>query len=626
MKPGVDLRGKNLSFLDLSGLDLTGADFRGAICIRTKFNGTTLTGARFDGAEMFMAELLDAVGADLTGAKRHPFVQPDPEERVGAVRFFTTLWEDGDLLDLPHHLVCMPDLTLFWLQGDQPEVCSLTPTGVRVTFNDRGDRVLLALAKDRQDQLWVFGDRQYGIYRRREPGLDPPGRSYVHMVAPSHFTDRPTGLWPAQSGGGVVAQLPAGLMHFLTSKRKAFQVGTLPITFGPGTSDFRRSDRLFWTGDGSFLLAYGPDRNEILAVPKSAQKGVRGFGGPGVTPQVVPLPPGCVIQDMTEAPGGRIWFTQTEPAAVVSCHLGKREVKPIDLEAALDRSAGGPPKPGRIVIGPDQAPWFTLPERGSIARVLPGGQIREFPLGDAHHPIVPEELVSSADGRLYFTVKGQHLLGSLLVVPKPAAQVQVERAEAEPESKAAGPVETKAQAPAEAMPPAAAAPGPGPAPAPEAPAAAVVAETKVRAAAAAVPKPTSPPAAPPRPAAKALAPSLEAINVHLDAEGVRHILDGHAPGTSGQNGRFTAPFASEDGIPRLLARGMLEAGEIARVRSNRRAWDGLGRYVTYCEVPGAGEVWDGSAWTATDRFVVITNRYIQGGYWHYKVITAFPVF
>jgi hypothetical protein len=627
MKPGADLRRLNLDHLDLGGCDLTGADLRGASCVGTRFHETILHGANLRGARLFMADLGEAIGLDLTGAELHPFFTVNPEDPVGGVQYFATLTEAADAGTFPSNLVSLANGHLFWIQGDEARLRQITPAGVSYHLREAQDRRLLGLVQDRPDRLWRFGDATYATLTVRDPLLDPPGRAYLLSTQPSRFVDKPLSLRPV-AAGGVVARVPSGLMHFRTPARGLFQVGELALPFGPGQSEFRRTDQLHWTADGKRLIAYGPDRTGLFVAHTQ-----------GGQPQVLPLPPEARVQGLAEAPGNRIWFIQTSPDAVVRYDLDAKNVVP----AFLEPDQRGARTPGRIVVGQDGRPWFTLPGRCSIARLTPEGQVQEFALGAG---ITPDELVPSQDGRLFFTVTGMNVIGAITVVPPAPAKAPPA------EDKSPGVWEEPPKAPAPSadggteaaragtgVPDAASArapetetkAAPGLALAEAAPAAVAPAGTGSPAPAAAPAEPEAAPAGPgprvelklPATAAAVPAPRLEALNIHLPAERVGHILERHGFGTGVSRSEFHGAFSTPGALPDLLTRGLLDVGEVARIRST----NGHGNYVTFCQASGAGFYLDGrtSRWAATDRFVVVTSRYPRAGNWHFDVFTAYPV-
>jgi hypothetical protein len=163
IQAGANLRGADLRDADLRGADLTGADLRGADCTGARFGGADLTGALLERTRLFDAKLAGALGADLSVAETHPFFTPQPGEEVGTVHYFSTELLKGDQEQPPCNLVCAPDRRLIWLNSSPGLLRSASPTGEQYVYFGQGANPQLAIAKDNQDRLWLFGAQSFGL-------------------------------------------------------------------------------------------------------------------------------------------------------------------------------------------------------------------------------------------------------------------------------------------------------------------------------------------------------------------------------------------------------------------------------------------------------------------------------
>jgi hypothetical protein len=592
VKPGADLKGADLSGGDLHDCDLTGADLRGADCRGARFCGAILTGADLRNARMFEADLSGVVGADLTGAELHPFFELLPRARVGNLAFLRTrMPSDTGPGRIPSALACSPGGTLLWMSGTGTPLRLITPTGARFRFTDGVDQVL-GMGKDAKDRLWCFGAQGTHVLDLR---LLDQARGYnsfpCHGFSPL-FKEPPAAIAPGTKGEIWVSS-PGTLTTLSLNK------GPLACETWELNQEVMASAQACAapTPQGDHLVLVDPERARVLSNRIGEEEWT-----------VTELKPGSRPRRLAQGAGGRMAFTQTEPAAIVQVDLKAGHVltRPLpELE--------GKREPWALALGPDGNLWYTDPAAGRVGRLTAeDGNIKEFQLPQGMRPL---EIVPGHDGRMFFTLEGRHWIGSVVAVPRgagaeeePPAPVghaapekraewrallekRIQRAERRQQARLAR--EARRQAP----------------PAKESQ------EEKAG----------SPEAAPEQKqeGGGEINPleRLAAMGVNLAPAVIRHILAEHGAGAKGHKSQFHARFSHREGLEKLLAKGLEECGAVAKVRVS----DFEGRHFTVCERKDVG--WRNS-WgrqVATDRFVVVTANYWQGDAVEYDIITAYPV-
>jgi hypothetical protein len=332
---------------------------------------------------------------------------------------------------------------------------------------------------------------------------------------------------------------------------------------------------------------------------------------------------------------GRAWIAVPNHDCLIVVDLGPG----VHISNATFKSVGFPKgsRPWSVALGPDGRMWCTLKGAESLARIdpgaVPGGPgaeaaVERFPVPG--HACT--DLVSAGDGRLYFLQEDGGLIGSIRALPVPAkaqpklkvpketkeprkaGKTPMDAAPAKEETKVPVLEETAAFVPEEAKTP-------------------VAEETKAGVPGKAAVQPRH---RKPEPTAASRNPyeRLQAMGIILtpavaDAIFVKHRHDA-------QNGRseFDPRYASGADLAQLIADGMEEAGEVARILSP------AGSYLTVCRQAGVGrhkqfvppgrEPWypveQAPYFTDTDCFTVAAVPYFDTTTrtWSYLVKSAYP--
>jgi virginiamycin B lyase len=107
--------------------------------------------------------------------------------------------------------------------------------------------------------------------------------------------------------------------------------------------------------------------------------------------------PTCQPNDITVAPDGNVWFTESSD--------GVRRIGRLDTKGKITDFLM-PSAPDQIVVGSDGNIWFTMPSQPStIGRLTPAGVFTEFtPPNDGGYQSFPGDITSGPDGNLWFTM------------------------------------------------------------------------------------------------------------------------------------------------------------------------------------------------------------------------------
>jgi hypothetical protein len=282
----------------------------------------------------------------------------------------------------------------------------------------------------------------------------------------------------------------------------------------------------------------------------------------------------------------------------------------------------GAREPGEIVLGPDGVMWFTERKGGRIGRVGEKGFIEPF--FQLPNGCLPEELIAAADGRIYFTVQGRHLLGSMrAVAPSGTGRAGTGEASWQVPVNSPRPVR-KLKLSAEAR-------------------RVLVSKRIARAEARIAAAPEEPPPPPEwyrsEPAAEPLsegkseaspspcvssAERLESLAVNLAPRVERHILSRHGTGRRKDKSQFAPRYSSPEALQALLAECLGET-EIGRIRSTGSTFDRHGCCLTYCSRDNVGWFNNYGRLVATSRFKVVTQWVQDEGGAVQDVVTAYPV-
>lgn len=190
---------------------------------------------------------------------------------------------------------------------------------------------------------------------------------------------------------GLIAKAPDGSLWLSDGKKtvlwhvrpdgKAEQVKIGRTTLGVAVD-----------ADGS-IWATHPDSAEVTRYGADGQPQAQWFigrkRGPAGGPPSMPVPK------------PRIGAMPVPPKKVDERPLTKEERKKLTLDA----------RPSWIVLGPDQALWFTEPTWRNIGRVTPAGEVKNFDYprewGD------PRRIVAGSDGALWFALSNVMALGRI---------------------------------------------------------------------------------------------------------------------------------------------------------------------------------------------------------------------
>ncbi len=572
--PGARLENANLRGADFAGCDLTGARLDGADCTGASFHNATLAGASLKGTRLFQADISGATGLDLAGAQLHPFFEPaGGPEKTGALRFYHTGGEEA-----PRYLVASPWGEVFWQEGSA--LRHLSPTGVQYGLRILGENQgVKGIAKDSLDRLWVFGDRRHAWFLLADLSPGPrSARGLCHtLVAEPDLA--PVAI-TAGTCGDVMVSIPGGALHYhaYDGKFRVDALGTLPGSGPAGVATMNAA------GTGVFLA--GPERTDIRFVK---------VGGRGGT--AIDLPAGCRVNRLVRGAGNSVWFTLTGSQEGIGCFDEDTRAVTFTMLAP----GGGPRVPWDLALDEDGAVWFTQRGRSCLGCLKPGGKPVEFPLPEGFRA---SELVRGPGGRMFFTVEGERLIGSVLAVPAPRE---------EKKSTSGGGWDVAVYAPprVERRKPLTDAErrerhG----------ARVLAAEERYRAWTESVPAPLEE-------VKSALIPAepqdrLAALDVYLSRGALRSILAKHGFGSCPDKSQFAPEYGTPAALAALIAEGMENAGVIGRVRVT----DAEGHFLTFCEKANVGTRFGSEV--PTGRFVVRTVRYFNGEHYEHDVIGAYP--
>ena len=592
------------------GADLRGADFTGA-----RLGGMDFTGVSMKGVRLFGAHTWGAVGLDLTGAERHPFFDEDGEAPVGTLKFLVTGQEDAGPAEPPRNPVGGPGQILAWLEGTDPRIRVLSPTGASYLWSSDEDNQLYALARDGKDRLWTLGDRRVSVLELQRMLSTAAGEAFWSGYLGSDFTAIPNNVAAGPDGTIAVAS-PHRSRHYLNPRAtpKERKVRSQDYLH-PGIPAEARIC-LAPHPKGMVMVYAGPDDDTLyLMRPRAKVTAAEGYR----------LPPGSRPRSLVLGPDGEVWLTLSGRDELGAFNVATGEFRVIPLPDPC----GTLREPYGLAPGPDGNLWFTERQGGRIGRVTPGGRITEFALPAGHHPL---EIAPSTDGRMFFTLERSARMGSIRALPaaqKPPApspgdeakgsgplrepggggwEIELYQPRPEPARKLTDlerrerhaqrreRAEARAALRLEAEEPEA---GPG------------QAETK---------SPRQLPVTKPDTAPSPLE-RLAEMGVNLPSRALAHILGRHGHGRMAGKSQFDSRFSSRDELAALIAEGLAGAGELARVR----VVNDRGYYFTHCTRARVGAYHHYGQLIPTSRFAVLTARYGTWPDWEYDVITAYPV-
>jgi streptogramin lyase len=585
IRAGADLRNARLRGADLRHCVLTGADLRGADLREARLDGAQCHGARLAGARLYLADVALAEGLDPKGALPHPFFLAQAGDPVGSMTFLAT--DDSVHLEpgLPRSLVSTPGHDLFWLAGTGNKIRHVYPSGCSCQVDGEADAQLFALAWDAKGRLWCFGDRTFGTLSppHLKPGDDRHHLTYASR--PSKFVEVPNNV-VAATDGSVFISLPGRTLRGITQGG----MNQLGMSFHDPNWGLSPAVRMAQNRSGSHLFCYAHDRDFILIVPTEGGRGRR-----------VDLPAGAGAHRMAMGAGDEMWVTLAGGNGLCMLDLAKGALLAHPFEPGpAPREAFG------LALGPDGNMWFTE-KAGRIGRINRDGFLKPFDLAAGDHP---EEILASHDGRMFFTLAGQHRIGAIRAVPVPeegpdeakeatraelaAATWEVpvfrprelRRADLTDEQRRELHLQRLLRAekrPAEPLPP--------------------VTEGKA-----------------PAPAAPSLA-AQKLADVVLPGEALRAILRKHGDGRMAGKSQFAAEHSTPAGLEQLLAECLAET-EVGRILDSGPTYERNGEAVTFCSRKQVGKLQDG---TPAHRFKVVT-RWCRDSVGYYQVVSnAYPI-
>jgi hypothetical protein len=199
VKPGANLAGRDLSFLDLSGkslakADLTGANLTGADLRGTSFAGANLSRARLfqvkvnartslAGAQLFMTRIHDSPGLSLGQGQFHPFFAQEAGTGV-SIRQYSL----PDPSFHPDEILVGPKGDLRLMARGKPMILGISPTGAILETVLSSGSGAQAMALDRKGELWAV-----------------LGRTFLHMPASvADMSEKATVMLPLPFGTEVL--------------------------------------------------------------------------------------------------------------------------------------------------------------------------------------------------------------------------------------------------------------------------------------------------------------------------------------------------------------------------------------------------------------------------------------
>ena len=626
VRRGADLRGANLRGANLSRVDLAGADLRGADLTGAMLGGAVCTGARFEGAILFGAHVRGAVDLDLSEAVLHPFFEITEYEEVGDVKILDLDDPAYPRRGLPNHLVCGTGGQLFWVEGQAPDIRSISLTGGRTMVPPDLDSKLTGMVRDDAGLLWTFGDRSFGVFDLGRLTHAAAGKPITFACHQSAIGRSLVQIVPGPDGGLWLSE--ENNVSRATFMRDRGSFDHLPISY-PDTF-ITAGSRAVMTRDKQWIVYAPPDQNRVYAYPVRCD-GLDVEHDPNRQICEVTLPKGVRPGRLVMGHDHRLWMIATGNEGI--CHI---DLKLFDRALhPLEPRNGKPVEPHWIIPGPDGAMWFTEKAGEQIGRIDSKGNLQRFPLPPGIRPL---ELVAGEDGRFLFTIEGRNAIGSFRYELRPPTRFAAPRdpgseesiretkakdggigritrtasaigSEAEPEPSGAAapagpggaeprkkPAERRRREAALAriqrsearfrarMATGAEVSAPAPAPAEERKGDGKAAgdsgprsATRV-AAAAEPPAPGTAPKVEHKAGGTATAPSgggpgpeerLEALGILLAPSAVQHILKFHGAGAPDHEAPFHPDFHGGDQLKRLLAEELEKADTIARVRKPR---------------------------------------------------------
>ena len=387
---GADLRKANLRGADLRRMDLTEVRFEGADLTGAKLGGALMTGAKLAGAKLFNADIAGAIDLDLTGARVHPFFESSEGEAIGHYKLLNLAEFGLESHGRPHHLTTGPDGRLFWLEGFQPAIQSMTATGARHTLPGPPDWRLLAMSKDSKDNLWLVSSRGLTCFGMGQITAARMNGLIGGKVFGFPFTKAPN-LVAAGSDGAMWMSRSDGAIRFEFNAR-AGSLAETPYFYVHKA--MTANCMVVPNREGSGICYAAPDMPAIFVLLRRERSLV-----------TLNLPPGSRLQRIVQGLDNRMWFTLAGTGAIGEIRADGKDCRIHPLarpgEPRLD--------PFGIVAVRDGSICFSLKDDNSIGRMTPEGVVTVFRLAPGTRP---HELLAHGD-QVFFTVEGKDQLGCI---------------------------------------------------------------------------------------------------------------------------------------------------------------------------------------------------------------------
>ena len=592
--PELNLRRADLRDLDLRRARLAGRDLTGARLDRADLTGVSLEGARLFGATTFFTR-----GLDLDGAQLHPFFAGIREAPAGELRWLDLAGADGTQAEPPRALASTPDFPLVYVTGDGRRQVVVAATGITFDIRLESRARILGVAADARKRLVSLAEdglRFISIQENASGRLEPVERCAKLPVS----WEEAGSLLSVRGYPSSAAELAFSGMLMRFRDVGHCEVGSTPHP--PG----RVIAHALYARNGKTQILAVKDQNLLL---HRTGTGTDGYA----------LPAGTTCAGLALGPDGRVWctYTGTGGHGLAVADLAARTLECFPFPEP--GTGWGPRQPGAPVVLPgDQGVWY--PDGGGrIGRLVKRGgdlDLEEWPLPDGDQPVA---LTPAFDGRLLFTLKGRSRIGSIQA-KAPAADGKDAGAAPAADGEDAGAAGVERQAgrvrrtgrerrerayrldhrQREA---------------------AMEAPEPVAGPAESAPEPVAAPAGGTEPEAHRMTAQdlLRANRVTLTPERLAAIRNKHGFDRRPDKSQFAETVSGLEALADLIARGLDESGAIGRIRSHTVD----GSYKTLCRHPGVGYCYDGAGWVATDWFVVVTTRTMDGA--GDLVKTAYPV-
>src|SRR4051794_3738471 len=158
-------------------------------------------------------------------------------------------------------------------------------------------------------------------------------------------------------------------------------------------------------------IASGPDGQLWIGLGPGGQIGHLGVDGSGAA-SFGGLTSGASADDIVAGPDGNLWVTEFSGSRIARVSPGGQ---------VAEFPVGPLSGPRSIAVGPDGALWFTVQKANAVGRVTTDGQMQTF-TGGLAGGAGPVDLTAGPDGNLWVTVVTKYL-GSRIARVTPAGEI-----------------------------------------------------------------------------------------------------------------------------------------------------------------------------------------------------------